>query len=387
MTTAARHCALPLAASLGLHGLLALIAAVWLMVSPVGFGTPRLAAHEEPAAEEIAEPPPEEHELDNVDITFIPPEELAKTPPEPAKPDSPGQTPRSQVHVVASEDMPALAPFASDTSFISDRNLRAASASTPVPGADPRIPNQDGVDLPGMSLFNADHTSGSTKPQPRPSPLSPLPTPPAPAPPEPPDQRPPDPAATVQTDNPSAPAPQQEKPATPAMRERPPEPLALTDPTPPTKPKTLPPVVTIPQSTKGHDNGPRPVVSSVKTKIEGSLAVRGGDSSVDAKDTPEGRFLSAMHDRIGLLWNTRLASVRGLAGAGSVEVEFDIDINARVSNVRLVDPGKANPVLEDVCLSAVIKAKLPPLPPSLKREIQDPLSGGKLRRKISFHRL
>ena len=85
---------------------------------------------------------------------------------------------------------------------------------------------------------------------------------------------------------------------------------------------------------------------------------------MDAQDTPEGRFLSTMHQRIGLLWNARLSTVRGIAGTGSVEVEFDIDIKGRISNVKLVDPGKANPVLEDVCLSSIIKAKLPELPPS-----------------------
>jgi len=169
------------------------------------------------------------------------------------------------------------------------------------------------------------------------------------------------------------------------MRERPPDPIALSETKPRPKPPIRPPADPVQPS--NSKSGAKPVVSSVKSKVEGSLSVNGKDSSVDAKDTPEGRFYSAMHESIGLIWNTRLASVHGLSGSGVVEVEFDIDINGRVSNVKLVDPGKANPVLEDVCLTSVIKAKIPPLPASLKREIQDPISGGKLHQKINFYKI
>jgi outer membrane biosynthesis protein TonB len=133
--------------------------------------------------------------------------------------------------------------------------------------------------------------------------------------------------------------------------------------------------------------GQKPVVSSVKTKTQGALAIQGDQSSVDAKDSPEGRYNSAVYERVGLLWNSKLAAVRGIAGIGSVEVEFDIDPNGRVSNVRLVDPGKANPVLEDLSLSSIINAKLPAPPESMQREMRDALTGGKLRRKFTFTRL
>ncbi len=388
MSSALRHCAVPLAASLGLHGLLALVAGLWLML-PQWSSVERLPVN--PAVPEIEEPPLPE--LAEVEVTFVSPEELLKSPPEktspPRPPEAAPEKPPGRVHVVASEDMPALAPFETDSPFISDRNLRAASNSAPVPGANPLVPHQEGVDLPGLSLFNAQPSSGSVKPQPRPSPPVTAQTTPAPQPEPQPEDRPPETAAMVQTNDPSAPAPPRETPKTPAMRERPPEPLAMTEipARPEPKSQLRPPEDPETQSTKGQATGPRPVVSSVKTKVEGGIAIRGPRSSVDAKDTPEGRFFSAMHDRIGLIWNSRLAMNRGIAGTGSVEVEFDIDIHSRISNVRLVDPGKANPILEDICLTSVIKAKLPPLPPSMKREVQDPLNGGKIRRKVTFHRL
>lgn len=336
-------------------------------------------------------------EPQEVQVTFVPQVELPRQNPKVLKPmpmeeeakekTGPPSPPR-QVFILAREDQPVISPLASDTPFISSRDMRAASNSAPDPNADARIPNQDGAEMPGLSLFNRTAMSGSTTPQPRPAP-APEPVPQPPTPPEPPEpkkeERPPDPSATVQTDDPNSPA----APKTPALRERPPDPIAMNKvpPRPPVKTSPAPPQVPAEQSTKGLANGPKPVVSNVKTRTKGGLDITGADSSVDAKDTPEGRYLAACHERIGLIWNGRLAMNSGIAGTGSVEVEFDIDINGRVSNVKLSSPGSANPVFEDICLTSVIKAKLPALPPSMKRQLQDPLTGGKLHRKVSFHRL
>jgi hypothetical protein len=128
-------------------------------------------------------------------------------------------------------------------------------------------------------------------------------------------------------------------------------------------------------------------VSSVKSKSLGAIALRAGEASEDSKDTPEGRYRSIIHERVGTLWNSKLAGVRGLAGAGVVEVEYDIDMKGAVSGVKLVDPGKANAVLEDVCLTAIIKVKLPPPPGEMLRELRDPLSSGKLHCTFTFYRL
>ena len=70
-----------------------------------------------------------------------------------------------------------------------------------------------------------------------------------------------------------------------------------------------------------------------------------------------------------------------------VEVEYDIDAKGNVSGVKLVDPGKANAVLEDVCLTAIIKVKLPPPPEEMLRELRDPLSSGKMHCTFTFYRL
>ena len=288
--------------------------------------------------------------------------------------------------ILPREDQPALAPLNANTPFISSQNMRAAATSAPRAGADPNLINQDGIGDAGLSLTTRDFVPGHEKelsPPPATDPV--VSTESAPPPPD--NQRPPEPDAVVKTADPLAPAP-----ADPVvkMRERPPETLTLTQGADsPPRPKTPPvpprdPAVSNPARSQAGRN---PLTSSVKTKSTGGMAVRGDENSVDARDTPEGRFIATMHERIGLLWNSRLATVHSLAGTGVVEVEFDIDVNGRIANVRLVDPGKANPILEDVCLTSVIKAKLPPLPASLKRELDDPLSGGRLHRKVGFYRI
>jgi len=299
------------------------------------------------------------------------------------------------------EDQPALAPFNKDTPFISHQNMQAAATSAPVAGADPNLINQDGHEGVGVLLTTTDFSPGSnaqpasasraTEP-PAPQPDSPDPVIAAESQPPPPAQndRPPDPAAGVKTDDPLMPAPATEPAESLTMREAPPETLTLTKAAnAPSRPKTPPAKPRDPVSTKPNPGQVRrsPVLSSVKTKSAGAFAIRGDKASLDARDTPEGRYNNAVYEQVGLLWNTRLATVRGLAGHGTVEVEFDIDPNGRVSNVRLVDPGKANPVLEDVCLTSIIKAKLPPPPAEMLRELADPLSSGKLHRKFTFQLL
>jgi TonB family protein len=128
-------------------------------------------------------------------------------------------------------------------------------------------------------------------------------------------------------------------------------------------------------------------VEEVKTRSRGGNTNLGNQASVDAEATPEGRYAKTIHEKVGLVWNRKMATIRGLTGVGTVEVEFDIDAEGRISNVQLVDPGKANPILEDVCLSAIIAAKLPPPPQELIDELRDPITGGRMRRRFTFHRL
>ena len=79
-----------------------------------------------------------------------------------------------------------------------------------------------------------------------------------------------------------------------------------------------------------------------------------------------------------------MLSLSGLANPGLVEVEFEVDPKGRISNVKLANPGEANPVMQDCALSAVIDAKLPSPPTELFEELQDNLTGGRMRCSFSF---
>lgn len=121
-----------------------------------------------------------------------------------------------------------------------------------------------------------------------------------------------------------------------------------------------------------------------KTKSLGSISNKAGKSSVDAVATAEGRFGKLLRTAIEKTWRRRMLGVSGMANPGLVEVEFEVDPKGRISNVRLANPGEANPVMQDVALSAVIDAKLPAPPAQLFEDLRDNLSGGRMRCSFSF---
>jgi outer membrane biosynthesis protein TonB len=168
------------------------------------------------------------------------------------------------------------------------------------------------------------------------------------------------------------------------MRRQVPDPLPKTPA--PNRPQPPSPIVDPIKTASARRAGPRSL-SSAKNRVKGSLAVRGEEDNVDALATPEGKYAKAVRDVINPIWNARLAGVSGLAGTGVVEVEFDIDMQGRVSNARLLNPDGASAILNDVCLSAITGAKLPAPPEELRKEMADPLFRGKLRRRFSFYRL
>ncbi len=379
---------------------------------------------------------PDPEAVPDVTVTFLAqapspglpakPLEAAPAPPEELTPESAAAAQKKgEIMIYQDGSRPEQAPSNADTPFISNRNMRASSAAAATPGADPHLITQQGADMPFLALRNSDFAAAreaaAAPPAPAapsapdpvppapPVPDTPPPTPPVetamndtppppapePAPPEAPaeDQRPPEPAKAVPTENPLAPAPalkpevvRKPQPAIP-YREPLPDSISLTR-----KPQPVPSIKKPAPVAAANPSRPAPSpvklsLSSRKTKSEGSAGGEGGGDSVDARDTPEGRYQSIVYERVGAIWNNRLAGVRSVAGVGVVEVEYDIDAKGTVSGVKLVDPGKSNAVLEDVCLTSIIKVKLPPPPEEMQRELRDPLSGGKIRCKFTFYRL
>ena len=316
------------------------------------------------------------------------------------------------------EDQPDLAPDNPATRFISSTNMRAASEEAASRDGVAGLATQQGLDKPFLDLRDSEFRDGEREAgrppeaSPQPAALSgsvpPLPPPPLPEPPV--DDTPPPPTPTKPENSSSAEepvaadSPPQEEvlsdasqtsvvnttPAPPAFRDSDsqnliPRPAEI--PVPQFRSKTRPPTPPGPPPNALQripdrvPEGYRPGLK--KARIQGDISNR-GRSSVDAVATAEGRFGKLIRTAIEKTWRRRMLGLASLANPGLVEVEFEVDPKGRISNVRLANPGEANPVMQDCALSAVIEAKLPPPPLELFEELQDNLTGGRMRCSFSF---
>jgi outer membrane biosynthesis protein TonB len=421
MTTSARTVIRAAAASAGLHGVVVLLVAWFLAVLPViERMLPEVVERE--AVKEIEEL---KDEVEEVAIELVPvkeEEEAKREEEEKLEEKKRGAVAAKKQFVLPNGAVAERDPSRKKPAFISSQNMRAASTAEADPDADPNLISQEGYDLPMLSLNAVDFKDGvedsTSEMEARASETAVEAVPPdqvvektpadviADRPPE--VQRPvampPVEAAGVvraevrdeeRTNNPAAPLPERrEEVKEVKVRERPPEvkvkelDAGERPPGPKVKPKAVKPAaLPVPKERDPLNLSGKPRVEEVRTKSRGGVTERGDQGSVDAEATPEGRYAKVIHERVGLVWNRKMSTIRGLTGVGSVEVEFEIDPEGRISGVQLVDPGKANPILEDVCLSAIMAAKLPPPPQELIEEMREPLTGGKMRRRFTFHRL
>lgn len=364
----------------------------------------------------------EKENVEEVAIELVPVEEEEKREEEKVAEEKRGAVAAKKQFVLPNGAVAERDPSRKNPAFISSQNMRAASTAEADPDADPNLISQEGYDLPMLSLNAVDFKDGvedsTSEMEARASETAVEAVPPdqvvektppdviADRPPE--VQRPvampPVEAAGVaradvreeeRTNNPAAPSPERrEEVKEVKVRERPPE-VKVKElepgerpPGPKVKPKAVKPAaLPVPKERDPLNLSGKPRVEEVRTKSRGGVTERGDQGSVDAEATPEGRYAKVIHERVGLVWNRKMSTIRGLTGVGTVEVEFEIDPEGRISGVQLVDPGKANPILEDVCLSAIMAAKLPPPPQELIEEMREPLTGGKMRRRFTFHRL
>lgn len=327
---------------------------------------------------------------------------LSPDPPEPPTPPAAGEKRDFQKFINSPSDTPpdpASPPPPEASRLISDRAMRAASEEDASPDGVPGMISQKGVDQPFLDLRDQDFQSGDPdKPRDTSAPApAPVPTPPpAPQPTPTVAEKPPDPSTA------SPPSPAEPDSSAPAFRDQDsaqliplPAPGARpSPPAPPTAPRSpaaplpvaaLPPDPSRPQP---RETGQAP--GTRKSKLLGTISNK-GPAALDAVDTPEGKFGQAMHGAIEKHWRPRLKKLASFVGSGAVqlvEIEFEIDRTGRISNVRLVNPDEANPVMQDCALSAVLDAKIPPPPRAIFEalEAEDPTNaaGGRIRRTCRF---
>ncbi len=338
------------AISVGLHLLLvAALVPLWLFSIAAGLiSSSPLATIRQPAA-------PQEQEI-------LVPEIAAVFEPEPAP------RPPEQHNFIRTTAPQASATPPEKAPFESDHNTRAGSSSPADPDGPAFLPSQAGLDIPALEFLRQDFTDGAltgtpglqaTPPPPRETPL-PLPQPAPPAPAQPP------PAENLATSPDGAPI--TIAAATP-LREPTPAPAPAPKPadTPPEKPA---PPAQNPGNAMQSETRP--------TRVKGGLTPNGAAPSVDAADTPMGRYQRQVTSAIEKEWRTKRRMKPDAVTYGTIELEFFVNKSGTIEGLRIKNPRGAGPIMQDFTLSAVLEARVPPIP----RDVLDSL--GKDRVPITY---
>lgn len=106
-----------------------------------------------------------------------------------------------------------------------------------------------------------------------------------------------------------------------------------------------------------------------KTRITGSISNR-GPSSVKAVGTTLGRYEKIWTQEISSRWNAFLETRGESADVGTVKLRWVIDRSGRIKDIRVLG-NTSNETFLNICLQAVIDAKLPPIPEDLVKTLPE----------------
>ena len=342
------------------------------------------------------------------EIEFVLPEQII---PEPEmKPPTPPPPPKKEIYIRTSQnEIAAAAP--KNAPFISDRNTTAATVKAAFPDATQPMPTTDGLKLPTRELADRDHRYGELKDDARPKAhksavamLQPEPqSPPAPpsivkpkdvAPPPKPVTPPQAVAKAVPESTPltkmmeeadkalasveknrltievkkaeatsdTPPMPQKPESQTPPAKE-----VAQTMPESPPKAQPVPKALPVPEdepntrTTRNQDpNAFTPFTRTTQTK--GTISNRGTEASVDAEDSPKGRYIRQVTGQVEKKWHIYRLLRRDGVTYGSLEIVFYVNKKGKVEGLRVVNDKESNPILTNFTLQAIRDAEIPPMP-------------------------
>jgi hypothetical protein len=338
----------------------------------------------------VAESPPAVQELIITAEATPPAPSMALPEPAPAPPknerggpDGVLQELRRQ-YITAPGEAPEEAPGDPATTLISSRNLRAASRIKGNPDGQTNSPTLQGShDLPQLDLRNAEFINGDAK-----------------------SQAPPAPGLTMSMPSPglasnaslSVPAQTGSEPAE-NQADSPPEaaPLAFRDDSASSSVAASPQATPKPNSTPlNRDSTPGPPSAAARPggiqvrqrigKVNGKTITEGADS-VDAVKTPEAAYAKTIKQTFDSIQQTRQQQVKDLVIRGSIVVIYELDTLGRISNVRLANPGVTNAIMQDLSITTIMSAKLPPPPMELFQNPSLVVPGNRLRLTYTFHYL
>lgn len=84
--------------------------------------------------------------------------------------------------------------------------------------------------------------------------------------------------------------------------------------------------------------------------------------------TPLGIYRKEITNRIGRLWYALTEKEMESLSTGTVRLNFRVSSNGVVRNLRIVS-NSANDDFGELCVRAVLEAKLPPMPDAVRRQI------------------
>ncbi len=155
----------------------------------------------------------------------------------------------------------------------------------------------------------------------------------------------------------------QAQPSVAPQQQTTPEPSA--QPTPLTKAEEFAMLTTKPTPRPSAASTPQTPKSSYqplkeRTRLAGSITNR-GTSSVNAIGTPLGRYQKTLFDAVGSRWYAYIEQKADLVSLGTTRVTFFVDRSGRVKNLKVLS-NDSNEAFANVCLQAILEAKLPPIP-------------------------
>lgn len=107
-----------------------------------------------------------------------------------------------------------------------------------------------------------------------------------------------------------------------------------------------------------------------ENELRGTISNKGA-AAADAVDTPLGRYMRTVTSAIEKEWNRKRITKSDFVTYGNIRLKFFVDRTGKVKDLRIENPGKANPVMQDFSLSAVLEAPIPPIPKNLLSDLTD----------------
>lgn len=357
-----------LAGSLAFHGLLLLVLAWLLAVEAVQ----KWKAHH---------PVPK---IEEKEVTLIFPDQVLPIPP----PAVPKPEPKDYIRTTQNE-AEMEAPKKAD--FISDRNTTAASEKAADPDGTEPMPTTDGPAFPMKELVDRDQKEGELREDAAgimkagPTPVPAMRTPAAEPSPANPSSSPSlaDAMQTAKADTAASPLDQMIREMDEEMArvdlQRLPLDIQRAQPAnaPPAPPMTAaetvneppaPQAVPMAETVDSPDPNavPEAFVPFTRTsKVRGTISNR-GKSSVNAEETPMGRYMRSVTSQVEKKWHTYRRRNMGDVTFGSLKLEFYVTQDGRSEGLRIIsDPRNADPMMADFTLQAIRDAEIPPIPDDL----------------------